>query len=245
MLACATIRITAINCGLCSVRITPVFAITSCGTDSYGRCPRSVSAEIIRVNRRISAKFFRIETRNPAKMNVVKKKRKKPQNPLDTDFQKRRRGRPGVFAPEIYGRAEHYRIMFEQAWDLIGEPLLQAKTVEQVLSAYRSGNFPINVEFPNFAELTLRVLSDRKFPERAKAQIRFLADSLAAMGRVSPRRSRDICTTERNRVVNQIVRQDFYIACTCGYEGPALNGACASCGTRKLALSVQIASYLP
>ncbi len=35
-----------------------------------------------------------------------------------------------------------------------------------------------------------------------------------------------------------IIRQDFYIQCTCSYEGPALNGACRKCGTDILRTGV-------
>ena len=50
---------------------------------------------------------------------------------------------------------------------------------------------------PSLAGLVIKVLQERKFPKRQEAQINFLADSLAALGRVRPRRSRDICGEER------------------------------------------------
>jgi len=80
----------------------------------------------------------------------------------------------------------------------------------------------------------LKIVNDPKFPKRAAAQIRYLADSLAGVEQVTPRRSRDIVAEERNRIRHKIIRQDYYIACTCGYEGPALDGACRGCGTREI-----------
>jgi hypothetical protein len=89
---------------------------------------------------------------------------------------------------------------------------------------------------PHWSELILKIIHDRRFPRvRAKAQIAFLADSLGAQGAVTPRRSREICAEERTKKSHFIVRRDFYIGCTCGYEGPALKGACPDCGTMQLA----------
>lgn len=79
-----------------------------------------------------------------------------------------------------------------------------------------------------------RFLSDA----RTKSQINFLADSLT-VAREYVLGARDICAEERNeernKVEHTIVRREYYIECTCGYEGPALNGACAKCGTQELA----------
>ena len=88
---------------------------------------------------------------------------------------------------------------------------------------------------PTLAPLILKVLREPTFPKRRSAQIGFLADSLAARGRVSPRRSRDISARERTKKTHQIVRRDYYIECTCGYEGPARYGACPGCGTDTVA----------
>ena len=85
--------------------------------------------------------------------------------------------------------------------------------------------------------LILEILPDPKFPiTDRKAQFRFLADSLAGDGVISPRRSRDICAQQRKRrePEGEIIRREFYVECTCGYKGPALNGGCQECGTRQL-----------
>lgn len=126
-------------------------------------------------------------------------------------------------------------LLFGQIWKLVGDSLLRAQTAEDVLRAFD----PLpgrKQEFEPIAPLMLTVLHEPKFPKRTRPRINFLADSLAGLGWVRPRRSRDICERERKRKVNYITRQDFYIECTCGYKGPALHGKCPKCGTDELAL---------
>jgi hypothetical protein len=181
-----------------------------------------------------------------AKMPKRKKVALKPQIPLDNVLEKRRRGRPGVRTSEIAGRSYHYRMMFAQIWDAIGVPLIQATTQEEVIAAFEeAGPYYVN-GLRHLAPLTLRVLSDGRFPVRREAQIGFLADSLAGLGRVSPRRSRDICleerAKERKRSKHRILRREYYIECSCGYEGPARNDACPKCGAemaRSLGMATQ------
>jgi len=157
---------------------------------------------------------------------------KRPQKPLDMVFAKRGRGRIGISRSEVRNRADDYRELLRQWWDVIGEPLLRAKTREDVMHAFDGPGLYRKEEFvPCLAGLILKVLRDPKFPKKRSAQINFLADSLAARGRVSPRRSRDVCAQERAKPTHYIVRQEFYIDCTCGYEGPARQGACPECGT--------------
>jgi hypothetical protein len=165
-------------------------------------------------------------------MAAMKKVRKKSKRVLDTFWQEPRRGRPGVSAYEIAGRADNLRYQFGIQWQKIGEGLLTAKTVADV-NALLTGSYLERELLPHLAKTVLTTLNDPKFPKRSKAQINFLADSLAALGEVSPRRSRDICTAERTRRKTQhrIIRQDFYIECTCSYEGPAKHSKCPGCGT--------------
>lgn len=162
-----------------------------------------------------------------------KKSAKKPENPLDMAFGKKRRGRPGVRPSEIRGRGDNYRLIFKQTWKHVGEPLLQAKTEEDAIQAFDTY---YKQEFAPIAPLILKVLRDPKFPRRTGTQINFLADSLAGRGQIEPRTSRDICARERRKKVNYIIRRDFYIECTCRYKGPALHGKCPKCGTDKLSL---------
>jgi len=87
---------------------------------------------------------------------------------------------------------------------------------------------------PALAGPVLQVIRERHFPTRRKAQANFMADSLAAYGWVSPRRSRDICRQQRARQrrksPHHILRKEFYVECSCGYKGPALDNACRKCG---------------
>jgi hypothetical protein len=165
-----------------------------------------------------------------------KKPKEKPQKPLDTFTRKRSRGRPyKIRASEVRGRAYNYRLIFNQTWDALGEPLLKAKTEEEVLQAF--GRTAHKGEFATLASLILEVLNDPDFPKRDKeARINFLADSLAARGIVTPRSSRDICqrgrAKERGESKHRILRHEFYVECSCGYKGPARDNACVECGAK-------------
>ncbi|MFB3923940.1 MAG: hypothetical protein ACE145_19640 [Terriglobia bacterium] len=112
---------------------------------------------------------------------------------------------------------------------------MKAQNEEEVIRAFDLAP-SYKLEFAPIAPLILRILRDPKFPKRPEPQRNFLADSLAGRGLISPRRSRDICEQERKKKVHLIVRQDYYIECTCRYKGPALHGQCPKCGTDRLAL---------
>ncbi len=170
-----------------------------------------------------------------------KKARETPKKGLDTVFGKRGRGRPGVRRSEISGRGDNYRIIFSQIWKDVGEALLKAETEEDVVRAF-DPRPSYQQEVAPMASLILQVLRDPKFPKRTEPQRNFLADSLAGRGLISPRRSRDICEQERKKKVNYIIRQDYYIECTCRYKGPALHGRCPKCGTDRLSLPLASAS---
>lgn len=171
-----------------------------------------------------------------AKMTQRKKTSLKPEKPLDTFSKKRSRGRPRRVNPsETSGRAQNYRGILNQVWDQLGPLLEQAQTEEDVTTAFKEGASPYAREFmPALAGLVLEVMGDRRFPERRKPQINFLADSLAGRGWVRPRRSRDICARERAKEgpksPHKIIRKEFYIECECGYKGPARDDACRKCG---------------
>jgi hypothetical protein len=164
-----------------------------------------------------------------------KKAAKRPQKALDTFSVKRGRGRPGVRRSEISGRGSNYRLIFSQIWKTLGDALLKAKTEEEVLRAFDLTP-GYKREFAPSASLILQVLNDPKFPRRPEPQRNFLADSLAGLGQISPRRSRDICLQEQKKELHYIIRQDYYIECTCRYKGPALHGRCPKCGTDTLSL---------
>ncbi len=162
-----------------------------------------------------------------------KKAARKPDKALDIVSGKRGRGRPGVRTSEIAGRSYHYRLLFGQIWNWVGEKLVQAKTEEEVIKAFEPSEY-YKQEFLGVTSLILRIIRDPQFPKRSQTQINFLADSLAARGTVSPRRSRDICgeerAKERAKSKHHIIRKEFYIECSCGYKGPARDNACRKCG---------------
>jgi hypothetical protein len=171
-------------------------------------------------------------------MSKRQKPTQQPEKILDTFSEKRGRGRPPNIRPAVvFGRAENYRMIFAEVWPKLRDPLLAtgAGTVEGVIKAFENYAQPYAQNFvPGLASYILEVIHEQKFPTRPKAQVHFLADSLAGRPNVGPRRSRDICAEERAKESAQsphkILRTEFYIECSCGYKGPAQNNACRKCG---------------
>lgn len=124
--------------------------------------------------------------------------------------------------------------------------LVAAKTADEISQALESAPIYARNEFKPLIPYVLKVLQERTFPKKLKTQFDFLADSLAAYGRVSPRRSRDICGEERAKARNKspykVIRKEFYVECSCGYKGPALDDACRKCRA-SIAISLE-ESYL-
>lgn len=113
--------------------------------------------------------------------------------------------------------------------------LVRASSEEEVKKAFENvrEDYKRRLRLLLKPEVILSSLRESTFPKRNRAaQIRFLSDSIAADGLVSTRRSRDICSEERNKLARQgqIIRREFFIECTCGYKGPALYGSCLQCG---------------
>jgi hypothetical protein len=169
-------------------------------------------------------------------MSKRNKQANRAEKVLDTFSGKRGPGRPGVRASEILGRAGDYRLIFNEIWDTVGEPLLKAQKEEEVIQALdRDGRY--TREFVPITSLILKVLHDPDFPKKKReAQINFLADSLAGFGWVSPRRSRDICEQERakEKRAHYIISYEFWVTCSCGYKGRSENHACRKCGARVI-----------
>lgn len=149
-------------------------------------------------------------------------------------------------AAEIHARARNYRRLFwEQRLDkkkgkLVrdrpygwAEQIVAATSEDELCQAIEAGPSYVQGQFGGSVPLILSVLREKTFPKTMPAQLDYLADSLAGMGQVSPRSSRDICGRERAREraksPHRIIRKEFYIECTCGYRGPALNNACRRC----------------
>jgi hypothetical protein len=167
-------------------------------------------------------------------MHKRKKPAKKRKNPLDTVSGKRGRGRPpSVRTSEIRGRADSFRSMLGQVWDRLWPRLSRVRTDQDVIDAFMAEAQPYTPNFmPSLANLTFRILREPKFPKRRDAQVSFLADSLAGLGEVAPRSSRDICQKDRAREkrAHHILRYEVYVECSCGYKGRSRDLACPKCG---------------
>jgi hypothetical protein len=168
----------------------------------------------------------------PRRKNQVQKTQKS----IDTFSAKRGRGRPWkIRHSEVIGRAGNYRGIFARVWPRLRDPLLATRDENEVIAAFENHAQPYAREFvPRLAPDILEMIRDPKFPKMPKAQINFLADSLSGRPNVTLRTSRDICAKgrakERAKSPHKIIRKEFYIVCSCGYKGPALNDACRKCG---------------
>src|SRR5690348_11954018 len=111
---------------------------------------------------------------------------------------RKERGRPATIrASEVYGRAENFRGILNQVWDRLWPLLSNAETEEDVTKAFQEGARPYDQSFvPSLSPLLLKVLKEHTLPKRSKAMQRFIADSVAGVGVVTGRRSRDICAQE-------------------------------------------------
>lgn len=171
-----------------------------------------------------------------AKMPNRKGSEKKLKKALDTFSERSGRGRPALVAPSVLrGRADSYRYIFGQVWDRLWPNLSQSRTEQEVTAAFEEGASPYAAEFvPVHAKLILRVLREPRFPKRREAQINFMADSLAALGEVAPRSSRDICQKERagEKHAHHILRYEYWIECSCGFKGHSYNHGCPECGAQ-------------
>lgn len=147
---------------------------------------------------------------------------------------KKRGPKPRVRPTEVLGRAEHFRGILSQVWDRLWPLLSKARTEDDVTKAFQESASPYDQNFvPTWSQLLLRILQEPTLPKRAKAMQRFIADSAAAVGVVSARRSRDICAQERltRKRAHRILRYEFFIECSCGYQGQSINHACPNCGS--------------
>ena len=136
----------------------------------------------------------------------------------------------------MQARSQHLRRCLDQVWSDLAPRLFAAKNATDVKLAFESDPIrlaPIGA-MPSWYAVIPKILRERTFPKTRAAQVRFLADSLAGWGEISPRRSRDLCAEARAQATNatRILRYEFYVVCSCGYKGPSLNHACQKCGAR-------------
>jgi hypothetical protein len=168
-------------------------------------------------------------------MARLKNPRTEPKKGLDSNSRKPRGPHRKIAPTTVLGRAENYRTILEQVWDSLWPSLSAAQNAEDVTSALENAR-PYQREFAPWAAVIFGVLNEKRFPRRKRARINFVADSIAGIPNVSPRRSRDICVEERARkgCAHQIVRYEFYIVCSCGHKGHSFNHACPKCGANIL-----------
>jgi len=146
------------------------------------------------------------------------------------------RGRPRLVEPhDLVASASTYGGWLRQYWPKLGQRLLAAQSAEELAQAVQQEAPDVATSLAPLSALMWRIIHDWRFPQvRSEAQIRFLADSMGGQGLITARRSREICSRERKKVRHVILRREFYIECSCGYKGPALDGACRDCGTGEL-----------
>lgn len=173
-------------------------------------------------------------------MPKKKKRSKKAQKGVDRFSEKARLGRPRIVGrSEAESRAYDYTLTFEQSWDSVKVALLRAKTESGFKKALEKAPYHVRDKFPpRLFPFIRKIRQDPKFPKTERAQKRFFAESLAGGGRISPRSSRDLCADLQKNPIHIIKRRDYYIECTCGYEGPAKYGRCPGCGTSRTAPQV-------
>lgn len=153
---------------------------------------------------------------------------------------------PKIRSSEVYGRAENWRGVLAEVWDRLWPLLSNAHSEDEVTRAFQDGASPYDGNFaPGLSALTLQVLRESTLPKRSKPLQRYLADSLAGVGVVTPRRSRDICAQERAKreSAHRILRYEYYVECSCGYCGRSKNHACSKCGAEIL-FPVNIGSFM-
>lgn len=164
----------------------------------------------------------------------------------DSFSTKRPRGRPIKIEPgTVIGRADSCRYQLKQVWSQLEGPLVTAQTEDEVKAAletyapvYARSYVPFQV-----ADI-LALIHDKQFPKDSEARINFLADSLGGRSTLTFRSSRDVCGRERAKQraesPYQILRHEYYVECSCGYKGPARDGACRKCGAEINLLSEMI-----
>ena len=170
-----------------------------------------------------------------AQIAKPKKRRKDSKLPHDRFSEKPQRGRPPKIPGSwVRGRADNHRTILAEIWKHIWPGLSKANTRQDVVSTLNGAKVSTAyaLDFITLAESIFEVIKDPTFPKRKQeAQINFLADSIAGYGTFTPRSSKDIYERERARIkrVHRILAYEYYVRCSCGYEGPSHNHACPKC----------------
>ena len=88
-----------------------------------------------------------------------------------------------------------------------------------MLQVFQTHAEPYAQEFvPKLAGNILGVIREKKFPKRPRAQVKFLANSLAGLPNVERRTSRDVCAKglaeQKAKSPHKILRKEFYVECS-------------------------------
>jgi hypothetical protein len=160
---------------------------------------------------------------------------------LHSNSQKRRGPRRQIPPTTVIGRSDSYRDILQEMWDSIWPSLSASQSAEDVSKALENAP-PYGRGFVPFSAAIFGVLKEKRFPSRRKSRINFIADSIAGIPNVSPRRSRDICFEERaKKDGTRILRYEYYVECSCRYEGHSKNHGCPICGA-KIRFPVNVGS---
>jgi len=139
---------------------------------------------------------------------------------------------------QIRGRGHHMCQVFELIKDHLDWNLLaRAQTASDIRSAFTPAAMVYRTTLAVSDEFLLLAVQEKSFPKTLRGRVGFLGRSCANWGRTSPRRSRDLFE-EAERLAKtpppkgRILRQEYYIVCSCSYEGPAFHGACPRCSAK-------------
>lgn len=136
---------------------------------------------------------------------------------------------------KIHGRGEHMLQVFRLIKDHLDWSLLaNAETTEDIRRAFTPGAMVYRQTIGVSNEFLLSIVHERSFPKTQRGRIEFLGRSCANWGTTSPRTSRDLFEKAKRLEKTPppkgtILRQEYYIVCSCSYEGPAFHGACPRC----------------
>jgi hypothetical protein len=124
--------------------------------------------------------------------------------------------------------------MLSEKWPKLGSALMTCQREADVIDVFQVHAQPYTHQFvPHLAPDIMELIRGAKFPRRANAQIKYMAESLAGRPSVTLRTSREVCAKlraiEGSKSPYKIIRKEFFIVCECGYKGPAEYDACPKC----------------
>ena len=161
-----------------------------------------------------------------------------------TAFKETRGRKRRIHAENVVRAANDLFRILEFCKDQIDWDKLEiAKTEEEAATAFERVPSPYRERLNLWLAAIPEWALEGKFPKtNLDRKMRHLADSVAAEGFLTPRRCRDVCLEERKRQaqLGMILRREFYIECSCGYQGPAKGGGCRQCGTKSFSPKIEL-----